>query len=1550
MPDTTILTWITAEVDQALERVRDQIARSGNAPLDARALGGCPEHLHQVSGALNMVGLAGATRFCEALETTLNGLNGSRGEAAEIIDRAVAELKQFVDDVARGEPNVPLRLYPSYQALAQLQGRADCAEAELFFPDLTPPAPSHPQPKSLSDAELVLFLQAQRTRWQRGILAWIRRQPAGLEEMRETLDAIHSVAHQLPERRALWWVAAGLVDALLDATDPQRLPHARALWNKLDIYIRGLAEGQRADNDPLLRGLLYAIASSAPLTQRLRDIKQLYGLDSLVPAAASEAQAHDRRSLRQEAGARLHGLAQAWQGYVAGDANSAAAFRERAPALQASAAALGNEQLSKLLGVVAGAAERLPQKPAERSDFLLLEMASALLLAQSLLEHADQPLADTAEQVEIMSRWLADGVAGKSSAKAPEGLRPELTQHVSALQLRARVVNEILTNLYSVEQALDAYARGHAPKDTLAKVAPQLRQIHGALRILSWERAALVLERGEQMIATLPPQSEDLAWIAEGLSAVSLFVGPCAQGREPRQQAVDLFLTRLEERPAPAARAAAPAPEPKAIDQELLQVFLEEAVEVLATIAATLPKCRAEPANAEELATIRRGFHTLKGSGRMVGLTELGEAAWHVERAMNQWLERQQPTTDELLELASVARGCFTDWIERLRAGETPVIDAKPISRLVAKLVGDDSTMLRVRDVYFKEAAQHIATLKSECAAWTARGATEASAAFSRAAHTLASSSSTARVEAIAQLAGGLEQWMPLAERTVEPADRQLIGAAIEMLDEMHCAVGRGESPAPATETLTGLEGLRNRLLVPARPKDKRAVRDDLDGALLPVFLEEAHELVPQVVGDLRAWRANPQDRTAADAVKRALHTLKGGARMAGAIRLGELTHLMESRIEYALEAGEVAPELFDELQEKLDRLSGDLEKLASPGAPAPAVGAKPAEAAQPAGVPAAMLRVNAERLDRLITEAGEAAIARSRIESELRQTKQSLGELNESIARLRTQLREVEVQADSQMQSRRSELAEHDQDFDPLEFDRYTQLQELTRMMAEGLNDVATLQQALTKNVGETDAALLQQARIGRELQQNLMRMRAVPFSNLAERLQRIVRQSAAELARKAELTIEGGQAELDRGVLERVSAPLEHMLRNALVHGIELPAARVAAGKPEAGAIAISLRQEANEVVVAVADDGAGLDLERLRAKAVEKGLIGADQTLTEAERVQLVFAPGISTAESVSELAGRGIGMDVVRTEIHALGGRLELTSARGRGTTFTIYLPLTLAVTQTVMVRAGGLTLAISSATIEQVLRVKADTLVSQYEAGSVEFQGRQYPLHYLRQLLGSRAATSIQNDNLVLLVRSGAHRLAVHVDDLLGQREMVVKNIGPQLSRMSGVAGATVMPDGSIVLIVNPVQLAHRGHTPMKSSVTPEFSSKATRAAPLVMVVDDSLTVRKITGRLLEREGYRVLTAKDGVDALEQLKGELPAIMLVDIEMPRMDGFDLARNVRGDPRTMDIPIVIISSRTAPKHRSRAAELGVNAFLGKPYQESELLQQIAALAKQ
>jgi chemosensory pili system protein ChpA (sensor histidine kinase/response regulator) len=309
-----------------------------------------------------------------------------------------------------------------------------------------------------------------------------------------------------------------------------------------------------------------------------------------------------------------------------------------------------------------------------------------------------------------------------------------------------------------------------------------------------------------------------------------------------------------------------------------------------------------------------------------------------------------------------------------------------------------------------------------------------------------------------------------------------------------------------------------------------------------------------------------------------------------------------------------------------------------------------------------------------------------------------------------------------------------------------------------------------------------------------------------------------------------------------------------------------------------------------------------------------------------------------------------MDVVRNEIASLGGRVEVTSQSGHGTTFKVYLPLTLAVTQTVLVNAAGQTYALPSVMIEQVQELKPEALAKAYETTEVEWMGNHYPFTYLPRLFGNEEQVlPVQRYNSVILLRSGAQRAAVHVDELVGNREVVVKNIGPQLTRVPGISGATVLGDGRVVMIINPVLLAHRDTAPLvitKGEKLPTPEEKPA-TAPLIMVVDDSLTVRKITSRLLAREGYEVVTAKDGVDALQQLQEHTPDVMLVDIEMPRMDGFELTKNVRGDAAMAHIPIIMITSRTAEKHRSYAKELGVNAYLGKPYQEEELLGQIASL---
>ncbi|HEX6157129.1 MAG TPA: hybrid sensor histidine kinase/response regulator, partial [Burkholderiales bacterium] len=1059
-------------------------------------------------------------------------------------------------------------------------------------------------------------------------------------------------------------------------------------------------------------------------------------------------------------------------------------------------------------------------------------------------------------------------------------------------------------------------------------------------------------------------------WIAEGLSSVAFFLEPCRHGREPSEEAIALFFRRYEKRSAPPPAAAeapkvelalaetapATAAAPPGVDPELLQVFLEEAVEVLQTIEKTLPECKQKPEDRESLTTVRRAFHTLKGSGRMVGLTDIGEAAWEVEQVMNLWLEQKRAATPALFDLLSAATASFTQWIAALRGAGLNGIDASKIVELAkrakeggepdAVTVGTVTVSRGLYEIYTKEAAEHIAVLEAECKAWRAvTPPADASQDFMRAAHTLGSTSRTAGFAPLADLASALELWTGFAAETTDPKDGEIVQAAVTSMHDMVESIRKGEAPAspqPAHAALRSLiarlEAARRAAVKPPVPqapdgREKRVMRDDIDPQLMPIFVEEAEEIVPQIGGDLREWKANPSDEKIHQSLRRLLHTLKGSARMAGAIRLGELCHLMEGRIEAALESGEYTEDLFSWLEERMDRLSSDVERLrsnealsvtsplaavAAPAAPV-AAAAKPAilaeaagpAAAAPAAAPApraepplpsaaATLRVNADTLDDLINEAGEVAIARSRVEAELRVIKQSLADLSDSVARLRGQLREIEVQADSQMQSRLSVMDEKKGDFDPLEFDRYTRLQELTRLMAESLSDVMSIQQGLQKNMGDTDAALQHQARISRDVQQELMRVRAVPFANLNERLYRITRQTARELGKKAELEISGSEVELDRSVLDRIGAPLEHMLRNALVHGIEDPAARVAAGKAESGRITITLHQESNEIALVFADDGAGLDLEALRKKGAQMGLLPIDREPSEGEIAHLIFASGLSTADKLSELAGRGVGMDVVKNEITAIGGRVDIATTRGGGTTFTVYLPLTLAVTQAVLVRSSGSTIALASAMVEQVLRMKGEVLAGHFESRKVEFQDRNYPLHSMHSLLGMPGNPQLQPYNSVLLLRSGVQRVAVHVDELLGNHEIVVKSIGQQLTRVPGVSGATVLADGTVALIMNPVYLAHRTLAGLATTgLTHTTQPSAAKAAPpVVMVVDDSLTVRKITGRLLEREGYTVVTAKDGVDALEQMAHDLPKVMLVDIEMPRMDGFDLARNVRG----------------------------------------------------
>ena len=802
---------------------------------------------------------------------------------------------------------------------------------------------------------------------------------------------------------------------------------------------------------------------------------------------------------------------------------------------------------------------------------------------------------------------------------------------------------------------------------------------------------------------------------------------------------------------------------------------------------------------------------------------------------------------------------------------------------------------------------------------------------------------------------------------------------------------------------------------------------DAIDFELFPIFEEEAQELLPQLGGAMRQWFAQPENQSARMEVLRALHTLKGSARLAGAMRLGEMAHRMESEIDY-LGSSVSNPQELEPLLGRFDAMQVDFDGLRATGivepetpvfsgrqavpafsasvAPAEAVSSEKsvreiesdavsgvipeaAVAVQEADSPAALfaavprvkrsdipppqamalqplrqsstasIRVRSQLLDRLVNQAGEVMITRSRLEAELGQLRSALGDMNGSLDRLRQQLRDIEVQAESQMQSRLAQAKESQASFDPLEFDRFTRVQELTRMMAESVNDVATVQRTLQRTVDATEDDLVAQGRQTRELQRDLLRTRMVEFEGISDRLYRVVRQASKDTGKQVRLDLLGGTIEMDRGMLDRMTPAFEHLLRNCVAHGIESPQVRQLAGKDPVGLITVHLRQEGNDVSVNFSDDGNGLDLVRIREKALSLGLVQAGQVITDDDASNLIFLPGFSTVQQVTELSGRGIGMEVVRSEVNALGGRIETTTTWGQGTQFKLVLPLTTAVTQVVMLRSGNLSVGVPANVVENVRRVSASELEEAYRSGTLTVADEAIPFFWSGALLQtSRHSIEIPGKNTqVVIFRSASQRVALHVDEVVGNREVVVKNLGPQLSRLPGLAGMSVLASGEVVLIYNPVAMVAvygqqarslsvdaaellQGGNAMEAAKLAAPLSEAPQA-PLILVVDDSITVRRVTQRLLQREGYRVVMAADGLQALERLLDERPAVVLSDIEMPRMDGFDLARNIRADARLAGLPIVMITSRIAEKHREHAMSLGVDHYLGKPYSEDELM---------
>ncbi|MDO8895121.1 Hpt domain-containing protein [Nitrosomonas sp.] len=1481
----------------------------------------CLNYIHQLDGLLEMLNLTSITIVTEKMEQLVAALISKKIEPSppifDALKQSTKALLYYLNELIEGAEENPLRLFPAYRGLMQVYGFENAPESDLFFPRLTASPALKAESAQINALTGKSFAKQLGAEYQAGLLKWLR-DPSNKDGLQQMTAAVNQL-EEFPgatEGRVFWWVAAGFLEDLLQLEDNQTDLSVRRLCGKIEQTIRHLAAGTLGSTAPLMRELLYHIAHSESASQRISDIKNSYTWPGLTADrdTLTFEQSETLRPILDRLRSTLMEANDIWREFCAGHQESLASLLEYIDWLNHQAQQTGCAPLVKLIDAINSTVTFLHDQPQDASEELAMEMATALLLVESIIDDFNQLPPDLSQQIDVIAARLRGITAGNVSALPHAPAFTVLESKSQEKELLAQVAQEILTNLGQIETILDKFFFEPAKSTELSVLPSLFKQIFGALVMLDLERAHTLLHHCLNLVEKLLKPGYEIVeteqiLLVDGLSSLGFFIEALRSGQPESQQIVEEAIKLFQIAAIPASAPLPPqttAPKPTVAakpdiaavkaaspsanaDPELLAIFLEEAEEVLASIATELQKCRIDATDRESLTGLQRGFHTLKGSGRMVKLEKMSEVAWRLEQVLSHWLTEKRSVSDPLLSLITRTHQAYGEWCRNLREQGATAVDAGELL-LLAK-----------------------ALLTSEKA---------------------------------------IETQMP---------DSAAKANSLVDLD----ASFEAEAEEPVVFPDSSSSGTKTKPVQPV-PFTAEAV-DQINLELLPVFLEETQGIIPQMGGKLRAWRMLPQDEDIHHALLRLLHTLKGSARMTGALQLGELIHAMESHVEAAFLTRNISDAALDQLESEFDAISGKIEQLQRievlPLLENQAAADAVAERIEPIGVvpektellqSKTILRINSELIDRLINDSGEASILRSKIEAQLNNFKQSLQDLTESTHRLHDQLREVEIQAETQMQSHLAQQHESEPAFDPLEFDRFSRFQELTRLMAESVDDIITVQKSLRATQTVAEEAVVQQSVINRQLQQSLLQIRTIPFGNYAERYYRIARQVAEDVGKKANLEIQGAEVEIDRSVLEKINPPLEHLLRNAIAHGIEEPRLRQQAGKPETGQIAIHLRQEGNEVIITLSDDGRGLNLPRIREEAQRLGLIQENEIMDDDKAMSLIFIQGLSTTDSITGIAGRGIGLDIVKNEISMLGGRISVQSVPNQGTTFTIYLPLTLSVAQTFMVRAGKQIYAIPAFIVEHNREFDPDTLKTIYQDRQIEFNGKKYLFSHLSHLLGQTDhIPETTKHSQVLFLHSGTQYLAVHVDELIGNTEVVVKNIGSQLAHAPGVEGATITGDGEVILILNPVKLIQRTDV-QKALSTPlseltAFAKKKPIKAPAIMVVDDSLTVRKVTCRLLEREGCDVLIAKNGKEAIEILQDSIPDVMLIDLEMPKMNGFELIEWVRANPETAHIPMIIISSRTAEKHRKIAQDLGVNIFLGKPYKEEELLSHLSGFIR-
>ena len=1306
------------------------------------------------------------------------------------------------------------------------------------------------------------------------------------------------------------------------------------------------------------------------------------------------------------------------------------------------------DALPEPAGLVEAAPETVEEYREELSGSTPAPVEPPVELVEPPVELVEPPVElveHTPSSVEPVPEPIAATVATAQKAASSE-LDPEIAEIF---------IEEATEEIARINELLPRWQANHNDSDTLHDLRRSFHTLKGsgrlvgALRIgeFAWafedmlnrvidktivvDNAMLdLLDQAAEALSELTAEfnigavvTTDVEWLRQAAHAMSTPGGLEALLHTPTSPSSDDESTAIE---VPAAAG---------MDLALLEIYSTETVGHLEAIEQFIAGCPAEQGCQVSEALIR-ALHTLQGSSRMAGVIRLADVVRPLEKYAKTLHTAQTLVSPRGLEILTQCIALARETLAFLQGEQK----TEPVYESLSQ---DIEALLQAAEQLTEglEDAPEGGLAQVEEGPDTAAAAEDddESSLTEELLHLAAEPASDDLIDGIelpeddfADLSIEEEITLapvPMAEEEItlvdsEPELEQTSEEEISLLSEGEETLT--EDPPPLEDILSsiGIEEL------PGAAVDEPTVNDEIsppisqapvfasarktseyDEELLGIFLEEAAEIIDAGEESLQAWREQPDNQATVRALQRQLHTLKGGARMAGIVPIGDLSHTLESIFDEVVIGNLTrSSEMFDLLQLAHDRLVTMLDQVrqhvpvtsaddliaqirdlhaatptaetTTPATSSPEPSLQDSSQADADMQPASaqleladealeavsepdehfvehrhaprqrqeMVRVAADLLDNLVNQAGEVSIYRSRVEQQVGSANYSLRDLSDILKRMHEQLRQFAIEAEAQMQSRYEEVGgQQHEDFDPLEFDRFTSMQQLSRSATESLNDMVEVQGTLQGLMRDTETLLLQQSRVSTELQEGLMRTRMMPLVIHAPRLRRIVRQVSAELGKQAELSFHGAEVELDRHVIERMLAPIEHLLRNAVAHGIETPEQRTKAGKPVRGQITLAQVREGPEVVIRIIDDGAGINLESVRKKAIERGLMKADAALSDQEIVPFILESGFSTAENLSLVSGRGVGMDVVSNEIKQLGGVLEVDTQQGAGSAFTVRLPVTLSISRALLVQSGEQVLAVPMTTIQGVERLDHDQLkqLLAEEHPLYNWLGQDYELFTLTGTLGlTVAAEPLEQASKqpLLFVHSGDHRVAWVADKVLGSREIVVKSLGPQLSKLRGLSGATILGDGSVALILDLPLLTRLGLAQRSVPMVKELEQSR---QPLVMVVDDSITVRKVTTRLLERNNMRAVTAKDGVDAIAQLDEVMPDVMLLDIEMPRMDGYELATHIRNTATLKHIPIIMITSRSGEKHRQRALEIGVEVYMSKPYQETEMLKNIHEL---